>query len=122
MKSVQMNVLGKPLQTCSETLITGFYRDGFCHLGPDDQGIHSVCAQMTGEFLSFSKLQGNDLMTPRPEFGFAGLKEGDFWCLCLTRWLEAYQAGNAPKLKLESTHHSLLEFVPFQELQQTYCV
>ncbi len=91
-----LNVLGTPLQTCSTDPLTGFYRDGCCSTGGDDAGVHVVCARVTAEFLEFSKAAGNDLSTPRPEFGFAGLKPADQWCLCASRWAEAFEAGMAP--------------------------
>ncbi len=110
------NVFGEPLITCSTQPLTGFYRDGCCETGPDDLGTHTVCAVMTQEFLSFSYLKGNDLMTPRPEYRFPGLIAGDRWCLCASRWLEAYQAGVAPKLILEATHEKTLDYISLQEL------
>lgn len=110
------NVFGEPLISCSENPVTGFYRDGCCETGPEDSGVHTVCAVMTEEFLAFSKEQGNDLSTPRPEFGFAGLKPGDRWCLCAARWVEAYRAGRAPEVVLEATHEQTLEYVALKEL------
>jgi uncharacterized protein (DUF2237 family) len=98
--------------------MTGYYRDGCCNTGAEDSGMHLVCALMTDEFLAFSKARGNDLSTPVPEFGFSGLQEGDFWCLCVLRWREALQAGCAPKVKLSATHISALEFVELEDLQQ----
>ena len=112
------NVLGGPLCTCSMQPRTGFFRDGCCNSGPEDKGLHLVCAVMTDEFLAFSKAQGNDLSTPMPEYNFAGLKEGDQWCLCALRWVEAYQAGKAPKLVLEATHEVMLRIVPLEVLQR----
>jgi uncharacterized protein (DUF2237 family) len=97
--------------------MTGFYRDGYCRTGPGDSGLHTVCALMTEEFLAFSVAQGNDLVTPHPEWGFPGLHPGDRWCLCVTRWQEALEAGVAPLVDLEATHTSTLEFVEFQDLQ-----
>jgi uncharacterized protein (DUF2237 family) len=97
---------------------TGFFRNGICDTCAEDLGMHTICAQMTGEFLAFSQSRGNDLSTPRPEFGFPGLQPGDFWCLCLQRWLEALQADVAPPVKIESTHASALEFVDLEVLQQ----
>lgn len=111
------NVLGTPMQSCSTKPLTGFFRTGCCDTGPGDVGLHLVCAVMTDEFLAFSKLRGNDLSTPKPEWGFAGLKAGDRWCLCVTRWKEAFEADMAPKVILESTHISSLEFVSLEELQ-----
>lgn len=112
------NVLGTPLETCSSDPLTGFYRDGCCHTGAEDHGLHLVCAEMTDEFLEFSAERGNDLSTPIPAYGFPGLKPGDRWCLCALRWKEALQAGHAPKVHLEATHISTLEFVDLEDLQQ----
>ena len=98
--------------------MTGFYRDGKCETGPDDLGRHTVCAVMTLDFLEFSFKHGNDLVTPRPEFGFPGLKPGNCWCLCLGRWKEAYDAGAAPKVRLASTHEQALELVSIEMLQE----
>ena len=110
------NVLGTPLQCCCLQPKTGFYRDGYCRTGPGDVGLHTVCARMTDGFLSFSKEQGNDLSTPHPEHDFPGLKAGDWWCLCVTRWAEALGAGCAPPVKLEAIHSSALEFVSLESL------
>jgi uncharacterized protein len=110
------NVLGKPLQCCCSHPPTGFYRDGFCRTGPDDRGLHSVCSVMTAEFLEFTRSRGNDLSTPAPHFAFPGLKPGDRWCLCVSRWVEALQAGVAPPVCLEATHLSALEFVTLEDL------
>lgn len=115
---VGKNVLGEALQSCSDEPATGFYRDGCCRTGPDDHGLHVVCAVMTPEFLAFSKLRGNDLVTPRPEFHFPGLRAGDRWCLCAARWKEAYDAGCAPQVVLEATHFSMLEFATLDELRE----
>jgi uncharacterized protein len=112
------NVLNGPLQTCGTDPMTGFTRNGCCDSGPGDVGIHVVCAEMTAEFLAFSVAQGNDLVTPVPQFGFPGLKPGDRWCLCAERWKEAYEAGVAPPVILEATHMSALEFVSLEELQE----
>lgn len=112
------NVLGTPLETCSNDPLTGFYRDGCCHTGADDHGLHLVCAEMTDEFLEFSAERGNDLSTAIPAYGFPGLKPGDRWCLCALRWKEALQAGLAPKVHLEATHISTLEFVDLEDLQR----
>ncbi len=98
--------------------MTGFYRDGLCRTGAYDAGLHVVCAEMTEEFLAFSKAMGNDLITPRPEYDFPGLKPGDRWCLCVSRWKEALEAGLAPKVILEATHATALEFVTLDELQR----
>ena len=111
------NVLGEPLQLCSTDPTTGFYRDGCCNTGAEDYGLHLVCSVMTDDFLRFSKHRGNDLSTPIPEYEFPGLKEGDRWCLCVLRWKEALEAGMAPKVSLEATHISALEFVDLQDLQ-----
>ncbi|EKX45405.1 hypothetical protein GUITHDRAFT_71313 [Guillardia theta CCMP2712] len=104
------NVLGGELQCCCTSPKTGFYRDGFCNTGPQDTGRHVVCAQVTAEFLNFSKSRGNDLMSPAPMFSFPGLKPGDRWCLCASRWKEAYDAGCAPPVFLEATHENVLKF------------
>jgi uncharacterized protein len=112
------NVLGKELELCCSDPKTGWYRDGFCHTGQGDVGLHLVCAEMTEAFLVFSRSRGNDLMTPRPEYSFPGLKPGDRWCLCVTRWQEAHAAGCAPQLRLEATHVSTLEYVDLEVLQQ----
>jgi uncharacterized protein (DUF2237 family) len=112
------NVLGTPLKPCSFDPLTGWYRDGCCNTGAGDVGLHTVCARMTDEFLSFSRFAGNDLSTPHPEYGFPGLKEGDQWCLCVERWLEAYEAGVAPQVDLEATHLSALEFIDLAVLKQ----
>jgi uncharacterized protein len=111
------NVLGTPLETCCTDPMTGFYRTGCCETGPDDAGLHIVCAQMTADFLEFSRLRGNDLSTPAPQYGFAGLSPGDRWCLCVERWKEAFESGFAPPVVLEATHISTLEFVSLEELQ-----
>lgn len=110
------NVLGTELQTCSTSPLTGYLRNGCCETGRGDFGVHAVCAVMTAEFLAFSKAQGNDLSTPRPEFEFAGLKPGDRWCLCASRWQEAFEAGKAPKVVLEATHAAALEWVDREHL------
>ena len=109
----QTNVLGSELQDCSINPMTGFYRDGCCNTGPGDVGTHTVCSIMTDEFLEYSQSKGNDLITPRPEFDFPGLKAGDAWCLCAMRWEEARQAGCAPRVKLTSTNIKTLEMVEF---------
>jgi uncharacterized protein (DUF2237 family) len=111
------NVLGGPLLPCSVAPLTGFFRDGCCNTGPGDLGLHVVCAEMTTEFLAFSRARGNDLSTPRPEFGFAGLRPGDRWCLCAARWEEARLAGLAPPVLLEATHAIVLEVVELAHLQ-----
>ena len=114
----QVNVLGEPLQTCCTDPLTGFYRTGCCEVGGDDVGVHAVCAVMTDEFLAFSKSVGNDLSTPMPQYGFAGLKAGDQWCLCAPRWQEAYEAGMAPQVKLRSTHIAASEFCDIDALKR----
>lgn len=111
------NVLGEPLEDCSFDPLTGFFRDGCCSTGPEDVGVHTVCAVMTAEFLAFSRRRGNDLTTPRPEFGFPGLGPGDRWCLCAARWLEAYEAGAAPRVHLRATHELTLTIVPLEALR-----
>ena len=111
------NVLGGRLECCCREPRTGFYRDGYCRTGPDDHGLHTLCAIMTEEFLRFSTAVGNDLVTPIPEFGFPGLISGDRWCLCVTRWQEAFEAGCAPTVVLSATHISALEFVSLEDLR-----
>jgi uncharacterized protein len=110
------NVVGGELLPCSSDPVTGFYRDGCCATGPEDLGSHTVCATMTAEFLQFSALAGNDLSTPRPDWGFPGLTPGDRWCVCASRWLEAYDAGCAPRVVLAATHARALEVVPIDAL------
>lgn len=114
----QKNVLGGELKSCSEQPVTGFFRDGCCNTGPHDTGAHTVCAELTAEFLQFSKNAGNDLSTPRPEFAFPGLNPGDRWCLCAARWVEAFEAGAAPRVVLESTHERTLDYVPLATLRR----
>jgi uncharacterized protein len=113
----ELNVLGEPLQPCSIDPMTGFYRNGCCSTGPDDGGRHVVCAEMTDAFLASSKSRGNDLSTPRPEFGFPGLKAGDRWCLVAVRWKEALEAGVAPRVALLSTNMAALEVVDLATLK-----
>ena len=110
------NVLGGPLQSCCFSPVTGYFRDGLCRTGPTDTGTHVVCAVMTDDFLSFTRGRGNDLSTPMPYYNFPGLRPGDRWCLCVSRWREAYQAGVAPPVLLEATHQKALETVPFEWL------
>ena len=112
----QLNVFGEQLITCSTSPLTGFFRDGCCTTGPMDTGTHTVCAIMTTAFLDFTKKRGNDLSTPLPHYQFPGLKAGDKWCLCVSRWKEAYNAGVAPSVILEATHEKALEFVSIDEL------
>jgi uncharacterized protein (DUF2237 family) len=111
------NVLGGELVPCSTKPLTGFFRNGCCETGPDDLGLHTVCAVMTADFLAFSKAAGNDLSTPVPEYQFAGLKPGDRWCLCAPRWKEALDAGMAPRVILEATHEETLAIVPLGVLK-----
>ncbi|MEM7157190.1 MAG: DUF2237 domain-containing protein [Myxococcota bacterium] len=111
------NVLGGRLQTCCTSPMTGFHRDGCCRTGPEDRGIHSVCARMTEEFLAYSRSKGNDLSTPAPAHGFPGLVPGDGWCLCAARWKEAFEAGVAPPVVLEATHEDTLKVVELEDLQ-----
>jgi uncharacterized protein (DUF2237 family) len=110
------NVFGEELKICSMKPITGFYRDGCCNIGEDDHGVHTVCVVMTDDFLVFSKSVGNDLSTPVPQFNFQGLKPGDKWCLCATRWVEAYHADKAPLIILEATHEGMLDYVDLHDL------
>ncbi len=112
-----LNVLGTALSPCCTSPVTGFYRDGYCHTGPQDTGSHTVCVRVSAEFLAFSKRAGNDLSTPRPEYDFPGLKPGDKWCVCVSRWEEAFIAGVAPPVVLEATHQRALEVVTIEELQ-----
>jgi len=111
------NVLGKSLMSCCTDPLTGFYRDGHCYTGPQDYGTHVVCARMTTAFLEYSKSQGNDLITPLPARHFPGLVAGDYWCLCISRWVEAMKAGVAPPIKLEATHEKALSYVSIQVLE-----
>jgi hypothetical protein len=113
----QRNVLGGDLLVCGTEPMTGFYRDGFCNTGPEDIGSHTVCTVVTAEFLEHQKAIGNDLSTPMPQFGFAGLKAGDQWCLCADRWQQAFEAGKAPKVRLSSTHVSALEYSSMKDLR-----
>ena len=118
MTDVARNVLGTELVACSYDPLTGYFRDGCCHTDMHDLGSHVVCAIVTDEFLEFSRSRGNDLSTPRPEYRFAGLKDGDRWCLCALRWKEALAAGVAPAVILECTHARALEFVTLEQLQE----
>ncbi|MEO8180590.1 MAG: DUF2237 domain-containing protein [Deltaproteobacteria bacterium] len=115
---VGLSVFGRPLQSCSERPKTGFFRDGCCNTSPDDRGAHVVCAQMTAEFLAFSRERGNDLSTPVPQAGFPGLKPGDRWCMCADRWKEAFEAGCAPPIYLASTHERVLDYVSLDQLKR----
>jgi uncharacterized protein (DUF2237 family) len=112
-----LNVLGGPLERCGIDPLTGFYRDGSCRTGGHDVGVHAVCAVMTDEFLEYSAAVGNDLSTPRPEWGFPGLEAGDRWCVCAPRWQEALDAGFAPPVVLEATHALALEFSSLDDLR-----
>ncbi len=116
-KMKQINVFGEPIEECCSNPITGFYRDGFCHTDDLDRGLHVVCAQVTNEFLNFSKSRGNDLSTPRPELNFPGLKEGDSWCLCAERWKEAFDNGFAPKVYLKRTNRKALSIIDIETLK-----
>jgi uncharacterized protein (DUF2237 family) len=116
MTDMANNIFGEPLEICSATPLTGFFRNGCCETGNQDAGTHTVCAIMTDEFLAYTKGAGNDLSTPKPEFLFPGLKSGDRWCLCVLRWLEAYKADVAPLIIPEATHEKTLEYVPMEEL------
>ncbi len=118
MSDVDLNVLGEPLEECGTDPVTGFYRDGCCTSGPEDVGSHTVCAVMTAEFLAHQQSVGNDLVTPRPELRFPGLKPGDRWCVVAVRWLQAYQAGAAAGVVLAATHERSLEIVPMEALRQ----
>ena len=113
---MEKNVFGEPLQICCTKPMTGYFRDGVCRTVSEDRGTHTVCAIMTNDFLSFSALQGNDLITPMPYYEFPGLKEGDKWCLCVSRWIEAEKAGKAPKVLLEATHEKTLEYTTIDTL------
>ena len=119
----QLNVLGGELEECrasldNRTIVTGFYRDNCCNTGPDDFGLHTVCCIMTTSFLTFSKSVGNDLSTPIPEYNFKGLREGDHWCLCASRWQEAFNAGKAPKVILKSTNIATISVVKLEDLKK----
>jgi uncharacterized protein (DUF2237 family) len=116
-RSPALNVLGGVLASCSSSPLTGFYRNGCCDTGPDDTGSHTVCAVMTADFLAFSRAAGNDLSTPRPEYGFPGLRPGDRWCLCAPRWAEALAAGAAPDVILEATHQGALATCALDDLR-----
>lgn len=115
------NVLGSILKPCSLDPLTGWNRDGCCRSGSGDHGVHVVCVRVNHQFLEFSKLNGNDLITPRPEYGFPGLKPGNQWCLCASRWQEAFEAGFAPGVLLEATHESALEFIDLASLKLHAC-
>lgn len=112
-----VNVFGEAIQTCSDSPTTGFFRDGCCNTSEQDVGSHTVCVEVTREFLEFSRFRGNDLSTPMPQFEFPGLRPGDRWCLCAARWLEAHEAGMAPRVVLKGTHRRALEIVPLRLLR-----
>jgi len=112
------NVLGQPLEPCGTDPLTGFYRDGCCNTGPDDRGVHTVCCIVTADFLAASARLGNDLSTPMPQYGFPGLRPGDRWCVCATRWLQVHRAGAPCPVVLEATHEATLEIIPFEVLLQ----
>lgn len=117
-RAPSINVLGGVLEPCSTRPVTGFYRDGCCNTGAEDIGLHTVCVVLTAEFLVFSKSRGNDLSTPMPQYGFSGLKPGDRWCLCASRWKEAFDANVAPQVVLEATHAVTLHVVSLADLKQ----
>ena len=117
-RAPSINVLGGVLEPCSTRPVTGFYRDGCCNTGAEDIGLHTVCVVLTAEFLVFSKSRGNDLSTPMPQYGFPGLKPGDHWCLCASRWKEALDADVAPQVVLEATHAVTLHVVPLADLKR----
>lgn len=117
-READLNVVGGSLVACSTDPVTGFYRDGCCATGPEDVGRHTVCSMLTEEFLEFSRLAGNDLSTPHPEWGFPGLSPGDRWCVCAERWLEAHRAGCAPPVVLGATHARALEVIPIETLTE----
>ena len=114
----RLNVLGEPSASCCYSPITGYFRNGFCHTATTDLGQHTICAQMTAEFLNFSQKVGNVLITPLPEVDFPGLEPGDFWCICVTRWVDAYQAGIAPPIKIQACHQAVLSYVPLDVLME----
>lgn len=116
--TVEHNVLGGPLEECGTEPLTGFYRDGCCNTGAEDLGSHTVCAVMTSEFLQYQQRTGNDLLTPRPEFGFPGLRPGDRWCVVAARWLAAYNEGVAAPVVLAATHERALDIVPLEALDE----
>ena len=118
MEKNPLHVFGLPLEACCHDPLTGYFRDGYCKTKAEDLGTHVVCARVTEEFLEFSRNRGNDLITPVPQWQFPGLKPGDQWCLCVTRWIEAEKAGVAPPVVLESTHEKALEFTDIEKLIQ----
>lgn len=116
MEKQAKNIFGEPLEICSASPMTGYYRNGCCESGEEDVGSHTVCTVLSMEFLMFSKARGNDLMTPIPQLGFPGLKEGDRWCICLARWLEAKEQGVAPEVILEATNEKILEHISLEAI------
>ena len=118
METQQVNIFNEPIEECCSNPITGFFRDGFCHTGQMDRGLHIVCSLITDEFLDFSKSRGNDLSTPRPEFNFPGLKAGDSWCVCAERWKEAYEHGRAPKIYLKKTNKKTTSIIDIEILKE----
>ena len=115
--SIKKNVLGEPLKSCSCSIKTGYFRDGYCRTNEHDYGSHTVCAEMTEEFLTFSILCGNDLSTPKPQWDFPGLKPGDYWCICASRWQQAWEAGVAPPVVLEACEQSALKIISLEALK-----
>lgn len=115
--AASVNVFEEPLESCSDEPLTGFFRDGCCNTGEQDHGSHTVCVKVSNEFLEYSRSRGNDLQTPLPAYGFPGLVEGDRWCLCADRWMEAHKAGCAPRVYLRSTHKRALASVPLSVLR-----
>jgi uncharacterized protein (DUF2237 family) len=113
-----LNVLGEPLEVCGQDPVTGFYRDGCCNTSDEDFGLHTICVEVNLKFLEYTRFRGNDLSTPMPDFGFPGLQEGDRWCLCAKRWLEAADDGMAPRVLLQSTHKRALEIVTLDKLKE----
>lgn len=111
-----VNIFDEPLETCGDDPMTGFFRDGCCNTGPQDRGSHTVCVEVTQEFLEFTRSRGNDLSTPMTAYGFPGLRAGDRWCLCATRWLEAHEAGQAPRVYVKRTHKRALDTIPMEVL------
>jgi uncharacterized protein (DUF2237 family) len=116
MKKSAKNILGEDLILCGMDPVTGFYRDGCCDTGREDAGSHTVCVAVTDDFLNFTASVGNDLSTPMPDYGFPGLKEGDRWCLCASRWLQAHEAGHAPRVYVQSTHEAAVRIIPMELL------
>lgn len=114
---MELNVFNEPLQSCCTAPITGYFRDGYCRTIQEDYGTHTVCAIVTDDFLHYSASRGNDLMTPKPHWNFPGLKAGDKWCLCISRWLEAEKVGKAPKIILEATHKKTLNYTTLEKLK-----